>query len=203
MKKLFIRIFCCFILNKQKRHAVRHILLDKPVKRVQLEWLGRHSYIGDSYSKAHPNTMVGAFCSIGRNVGLGPAQHPIDWLSSSPFQYEDHNKIDENQKIYDFKFEPVSVGNDVWIGNNVIIKDGVKIADGCIIGSNAVVTHDTKPYSIMVGCPARVLRYRFSKAVIDDLVKLKWWELPDEQIATLPFNDIKKCIKELKKIRKK
>lgn len=113
MKKLLVKILCCFIPNQQKRRKFRHFMLDKSVKTPQPDWLGRHSYIGDLYSRAHPQTTVGAFCSIGRNVGLGPAQHPIDWLSSSPFQYEDHNKIAENQKIYNFKFEPVTVGNDV------------------------------------------------------------------------------------------
>ena len=203
MKKFLVRLLCLFIPSRTKRHESRKKFLGKPVvQEPQPDWLGRHSYIGYPFSRMHKDTTVGAFCSIGRNVGLGPAQHPVDWLSSSPFQYEEASKIVENQKFYDFKFEPVTVGNDVWIGNNVIIQDGVKIADGCIIGSNAVVTHDTEPYSIMVGCPARVLRYRFSHDIIKDLLKLKWWDLPDEQIATLPFNDIKKCIKELKKIRK-
>jgi len=203
MKKLLVRILCLFIPSRKKRHKIREKFLGKPVvPEPQPAWMGRHSYIGYPYSRMHPDTTVGAFCSIGRNVSLGPAQHPTDWLSSSPFQYEDASKIVENQKFYDFKFEPVTVGNDVWIGNNVIIMDGVKIADGCIIGSNAVVTHDTEPYSIVVGVPAKIIKYRFAPGIIKDLLKLKWWELPDEQIATLPFNDIKKCIQELKKIRK-
>ena len=35
-----------------------------------------------------------------------------------------------------------------------------------------------------------------------ELEKLKWWDLPDNKIAKLPFNDIEKCIKEIKKIKK-
>ena len=79
----------------------------------------------------------------------------------------------------------------------------MKISDGAIIGSNSVVTHDVPPYAIVAGCPAKIIRYRFSNDIIQQLLQLKWWELSDEQIAKLPFDNIEKCIKELKKIRKK
>ena len=41
---------------------------------------------------------------------------------------------------------------------------------------------------------------RFDDEMINLLLELKWWDLPDEIIATLPFNDINACIKELKEI---
>lgn len=198
MKKFMVRLLCCVIPSSKLRHKIR----EKLIKQEILPWLGRHSYIGVDYIRAHNDTKVGKFCSIGKNVALGPSQHPSNWLSSSPFQYSDIYKVSQNQKIYTFSIDPVTVGNDVWIGNNTIIKDGVKIADGCIIGSNAVVTHDTEPYAIMGGVPARVIRYRFPKKIINELVKLKWWDLPDEIIAILPFDDIEKCVKMLKTIRK-
>lgn len=163
--------------------------------------LGRHSYCGSGFICMHPRTTIGAFCSIGVNVSIGPSQHPIDWLSTSPFQYVEYKKIKQDQIIYPYSYDPTYVGNDVWIGNNVIIKDGVSVADGCIIGSNAVVTHDTPPYAIMAGVPARVIRYRFPPEIISELMKLKWWELPDDEIVKLPFNNIKACIKKLREIR--
>ena len=89
------------------------------------------------------------------------------------------------------------------IGRNVIVQDGITIGDGAIVGSGAIVTHDIPPYAIAVGVPARVIKYRFSEDIISDLMKLKWWNLPDEEIVKLPFNDINACIKELKKIRKR
>lgn len=198
MKKFLVRILCCFIPSSNYRHKIRRKLLNKP-----LPWLGRHSYIRGSYAISHKDTVVGAFCSIGTNVSLGPSQHPSNFLSTHPFQYCPDYDVVPDEKLYKYSFEPVIVGNDVWIGNNVIIKDGVKIADGCIIGSNAVVTHDTEPYAIMGGVPARVIRYRFPTKTIQELLKLKWWDLPDDEIAKLPFDDIDQCIKKLKIIRKK
>ncbi len=199
MKKSIIRLLCCFIPSRKLRHKI----YNKYKTKKTLPWMGPHSYISGNYIRSHKDTTVGAFCSIGQNVSLGPSQHPQNFLSTSPFQYCAGHNITSNQKIYKYTFKPVTVGNDVWIGNNVIIKDGIKIADGCIIGSNAVVTHDTEPYTIMGGVPAHIIKYRFPQKTIQELLKLKWWDLPDDEIATLPFDDVNKCIKLLKIIRKK
>lgn len=54
----------------------------------------------------------------------------------------------------------VTIGNDVWIGQRVTIMPGVTIGDGCIIATNAVVTKDVPPYSVVGGVPAKVLKSR-------------------------------------------
>ena len=214
MKKFFINILCAFISNTKRRRNFRRRMLGRvsapqatavanngPSVPARPEWLGRHSYYGINFVRMHPKSTIGAFCSFGHNVSVGPSQHPLDWLSSSPFQYVERLALVPGQRLYKYTNEPTFVGNDVWIGNNVTIKDGVKIADGCIIGSNAVVTHDTPPYAIVAGVPAHIIRYRFPPEIIEKLLILKWWDLPDEIIATLPFNDINKCLARLEKIR--
>lgn len=153
MKKTLVRLLCCFIPGRNNRRLIRNHFCPKQ----KPTWMGRHSYIGGNFSRMHPDTTVGAFCSIGQNVGLGPSQHPSDWLSTAPFQYVNSKKITSDQPLCKWSILPVTIGNDVWIGNNAIIKDGVKIANGCIIGSNAVVTHDTPPYAVMGGVPARII----------------------------------------------
>jgi len=55
---------------------------------------------------------------------------------------------------------PVIIEDDVWIGFNVVILPGVVIGEGSIIGAGAVVTKSVKPYSIMGGVPARLIRKR-------------------------------------------
>lgn len=54
----------------------------------------------------------------------------------------------------------IIVGDDVWIGANVTILKGVEIGNGAVIGAGAVVTKDIPEYSIAVGNPARVVKYR-------------------------------------------
>ncbi len=52
------------------------------------------------------------------------------------------------------------VEDDVWIGTNAIIMPGIKISKGTIVAAGAVVTKDTKSYSIVGGVPARLIKYR-------------------------------------------
>lgn len=74
-------------------------------------------------------------------------------------------------------YKPVTIGNDVWIGDNVIILGGVTIGNGAIIGAGAIVTKDIPDYSIVVGIPAHIIRYRYNIDIINMLNNIKWWNL--------------------------
>jgi serine acetyltransferase len=60
--------------------------------------------------------------------------------------------------------------------------DGVTIGDGVIIGANSLVTKDIPDYSIVGGVPAKIIKYRFSKEIICQLQKIKWWNWKKERI---------------------
>ncbi|MFT5875037.1 MAG: virginiamycin A acetyltransferase [Clostridium sp.] len=70
----------------------------------------------------------------------------------------------------------------MWIGYDAIIMAGVKIGDGAIIGTRAIVTNDVPPYTIVGGIPAKVIKKRFNDDIIFKLLKIKWWDWPDEKI---------------------
>ena len=53
---------------------------------------------------------------------------------------------------------PVLIEDSVWIGDNVVVLSGVTIGKGSVIGANSVVTKDIPPYSMAVGCPAKVIK---------------------------------------------
>ena len=52
------------------------------------------------------------------------------------------------------------IGNDVWIGRDVMMSPGRHIADGSIIAMRCVLTKDFPAYSVVGGCPCRVLKKR-------------------------------------------
>lgn len=178
--------------------------------RKKYRW-GRCSYAQwDSIKIVHKESEVGSFCSIAANVCIGLTRHPVDYLTTYPMAY-DHPHLSmiemlipalRNRTAGDFEYiEKCVIGNDVWIGNNAMIMDGVKVGDGAIVAAGAVVTRDVPPYAIVGGVPAKVIKYRFSPEIIEKLLHLKWWELSDEEIVSLPFENIEKCIEKLELLR--
>ena len=78
----------------------------------------------------------------------------------------------------------IIIGNDVRIGDHVIISDGVRIGNGAVVAAGAVVTEDVPPYAIVMGNPARVVKYRYSPELIKALQRIKWWNWSDDTVAS-------------------
>ena len=148
-------------------------------------------------------TDIGKFCSIGPNFVCGYGVHPTDGVSTSPMFYSTRRQngttLSRRDKIEELK--RISIGNDVFIGINVTVLDGVTIGDGAIIGAGAVVSKDIPPYAIAVGCPIRILRYRFDEETVQRFLRLKWWDRDMDclRLAEKHFFDVEKFIEEATK----
>jgi len=141
---------------------------------------GDHSYwVGPIVRRTLSDVKIGKYCSIANDVVMDCGmQHHVEWITTSPLR-----KHFEGNEIYGvFSKGNIVIGNDVWIGEGVLIMSGVHIEDGAVIGARTVVTKDVPPYAVMGGSPARVLKYRFPPDVIQKLLKLKWWDWPDEKV---------------------
>lgn len=130
--------------------------------------------------------IIGKFCSIacGAKFIFNSANHTLKSLSSYPFPifHEEWDSAMNVCEAWDNKGD-IIIGNDVWIGFEAIIMSGVHIGDGAIIGTRALVTKDVPPYAIVGGIPAKIIRKRFEDSVIEDLLKIKWWNWSTEKIS--------------------
>ncbi len=129
---------------------------------------------------------IGKFCSIacGAKFLFTSANHTMRSLSTYPFPifFEEWGlDVKEITSAWDNRGD-IIIGNDVWIGFEALILSGVTVGDGAIIGTRAVVTKDVPPYTIVGGIPAKVIRKRFSENVISELLKLQWWNWPENRI---------------------
>jgi len=80
------------------------------------------------------------------------------------------------------KVTETRIGNDVWIGDNVMILAGVKIGSGAVIGAGSIVTRPVEDYEVHAGVPAKFIRYRISKELIEEMLKISWWDWDDEKM---------------------
>lgn len=129
-------------------------------------------------SLIHP-ISIGSFCSIARSVTIQEYFHDYNRLTT---YFIGRNIFGENIENEVLSKGPISIGNDVWIGTGVQIMSGVTIGDGAVIAANSTVTHDIPPYAIVGGVPAKLIKYRFSQEIIDELLLLKWWNWDIEKI---------------------
>ena len=147
--------------------------------------IGDFSYISDG--SVISETVMGKFCSIGPNVRTAPGKHPTHtFVTTHPSVYSNPSNLLKNfsnRNHYHYESEVV-IGNDVWIGANAIILNGIKIGDGAIIGANSVIANDVQPYSIVVGSPGKLVKYRFDDNEIEFLLKFKWWNKGEEWIKS-------------------
>lgn len=167
--------------------------------------IGAYTYVGLDSRMAGGVRRIGRYCSFAPGVIAGDGKHEINSLSSHPFQWGQSGVFKMWSKKRDFEFlkpatrpELVNIGNDVWIGANAMIMRGVTIGDGAVVGAGSIVTKDVPPYAIVVGVPARVIRYRFSEKIIEKLLALRWWRFEADSLLGVNFNDVEAAIDEIR-----
>lgn len=176
------------------------IPLDKQVQNPNII-VGRYSYYsgyyhGHSFDECARYLMpdrddvdkliIGSFCSIGTGVSFimaGNQGHRMEWISTFPFFYVDEKSMEGAPDGYQ-SVGNTEVGHDVWIGAEAMIMPGIKIGHGAIIGARSMVTKDVKPYSIIGGNPAKVIRKRFSDNQIEQLLEMGWWNWSEDRLAS-------------------
>ena len=116
-----------------------------------------------------PGFVAGDFVYIGPHSQLPPRVHIGHYSSLSArvaIVGSDHHYDKPGVPVV-FSGRPSSlittIGLDVLIGHGAILLRGITIGNGAVVGAGAIVTKDVPPYAVVVGVPAKVLRYRFDE----------------------------------------
>jgi acetyltransferase-like isoleucine patch superfamily enzyme len=159
----YLSICVCAVLSAIEK--VRHII-PLWVFRMSLKSCGRGPSVFWPITISHPDRV-----EIGDDVSFGTFVHVwgsggvtigdrvmIGVHTSITSVTHDHSK--PVMRFASLLRSPVRIEDDVWIGSNAVILPGVTLGKGCVVGAGAVVTKDVPANAIVVGVPARILRFR-------------------------------------------
>ncbi|PIP80029.1 MAG: acetyltransferase [Gammaproteobacteria bacterium CG22_combo_CG10-13_8_21_14_all_40_8] len=113
--------------------------------------IGNHSELGQN-CLIHANVSIGDYVIMGPDVKIYTRNHKFD---------DCHQYIQQQGKSR----KETRIMNDVWIGANVIILPGIIVEDHAVIGAGAVVTKNVPAWAVVVGNPAKVIKYRHAEKI--------------------------------------
>ena len=117
------------------------------------------------------HVITGNYCSFAADVQIGGMEHPINEYSTSAKLFPE-KCIASNDTI---------IGHDVWVAAGAIIRQGTKVGDGAVIGANSFVNKDVPPFAIVVGSPAKIIKYRFDKETQERIINSGYWDMPPKK----------------------
>lgn len=183
-----------FIILKKKwrdrnKHNFTSIIKTFDIEKVSV---GKMSYgpleVYD-WGSDDEKLSIGNYVSIASGVKfiLG-GNHYYNTFSTYPFKVM---CLGEEREAY--SNGPIVINDDVWIATDSIILSGVNVGKGAVIAAGSVVVKDVPPYSIVGGNPAKVIKYRFDKKIIDKLVNIDFNKIDNSFI----YKNIENLYKDL------
>lgn len=113
--------------------------------------IGHDTYIGKRacLQSAHGKIFIGNHVMFGPNVSIHGGNHVYDKVGT----YMNEIRKEPNSDGC------VTIEDDVWVGANAIILKGITVGKGSVVSAGAIVTKDVPPYSIVVGIPAKHIKF--------------------------------------------
>ena len=134
-----------------------HLMVFNHAGKIEI---GEDSFIGrDSRVWSAAKISIGNRVLIAHNVNIHDnISHPLD----STARHEDFKYILSHQDlrpVNDLREAAIVIKDDAWIGFNAIITKGITIGKGAIVGAGTIITEDVPDYAIVVGNPAKIIKY--------------------------------------------
>jgi len=129
-------------------HINHRVYLDTENANSGYIRIGHHSYIGTGTTLfGHRGLEIGHHVLMAQNITLTPYSHIFDDPGRCIIEQGGH-------------CEKVVIGDDVYVGMRCAIMYSGNIGEGSVIGAGSVVVKPIPPYSVAVGCPAKVIKQR-------------------------------------------
>lgn len=141
--------------------------------------LYHYPFIGDKL-------VIGKFCALAQGVKfiMNGANHKLSGFSTYPFSIfgSGWEKVMPQPDELPSRGDTI-VGNDVWIGYESVVMPGVQIGHGAIVAARSVVVTNVKPYTVVGGNPAKPLKERFAPEIVQELLRIAWWDWSIEKVT--------------------
>jgi maltose O-acetyltransferase len=150
---------------KKHIYLMRGVVFENHRQTYIGEWvfINNHTVFSTPYG-----VTIGNYVMIGPKCLFASVHHRFgDWKKPMIFQKPE--------------IRPIVIEDDVWIGANVTVLGGVTIGRGSVIAAGAVVTKNVKPYSIVGGIPAKLIKYRFDEKTIGKAKKIDLQKMVEER----------------------
>jgi|LQYC01.1.fsa_nt_gi chloramphenicol O-acetyltransferase type B len=134
-------------------------------------WAPHHIRLGNHVtisSECHiaANCTIRDYAGLSSRVALlGRLDHDYKTVGV-PFRFAQYVGSRNIKGTYLQEEDEVTIEEDVWVGHQSIILTGVKVRRGTVVAAGSVVVHDTEPYSIVAGVPAKKVGMRFTEEQI-------------------------------------
>lgn len=135
----FVNLYGCHIGNGTKIGAF-----------VEIQ---KGASIGEN-CKISSHSFICEGVSIGNGVFVG---HNVSFINDkNPMAVNEDGSLKEGD---DWQLIPTHIEDCVSLGTSATIMGGITIGTGAVVGAGAVVTKDVPPYAVVVGNPAKIIRY--------------------------------------------
>lgn len=128
--------------------------------------IGNNSYIGKATIISRSKVEIGNDVIMAWDITIyDHDSHSVIWeyrendVSQTYQDYLCYNNPVLHKDWAHVVSKPIKIGDKVWIGFGVTILKGVTIGEGAVVGAKSVVTSDVPPYAVVVGNPARIIKY--------------------------------------------